>query len=161
MAAHTFIEDREEMEHILSAEGLGFLGLTGPAGPYVVPLNYGYQPGRIIFHCALEGLKLDCLRAHPTVGFSVARQVGTVQPHFGTQCHVDNESVICTGQARVVDDLAEKTRLLNVFNRCFRPEAPDIPAERIHTCAVVEIRLTEMTGRREIARNVTYWRHRF
>lgn len=161
MAQRIFTEGREEMERILLTAGLGFLGLTGETGPYVVPLNYGYESGRIVFHCALTGRKLDCLRAHPTVCFTVARQVGAVQPHFGTECHTDNESVICAGQARVVEEPEEKARLLNVFNRCFRKDAPDIAAARIKTCAVVEIRLTEMTGRREVARKVTNWRHRF
>ena len=161
MAERPFIEGRREMEEILRQEGLGFLGVTGKEGPYVVPVNYGYVDGRIVFHCALEGRKLDCIRAHPAVSFAVARQTGTVQPHFGTQCHVDNESVICTGTARIVEEAQEKARLLNAFNRCFSREAADIPAQRISTCAVVEIRVIEMTGRREESRKVTYWRHRF
>lgn len=30
--------------------------------PYVVPLNYGYTEGKILFHGALTGKKLDCLK---------------------------------------------------------------------------------------------------
>ncbi|HET6428051.1 MAG TPA: pyridoxamine 5'-phosphate oxidase family protein [Phycisphaerae bacterium] len=156
-----FVDSRDEMEQILREEGLGLLGMTSDRGAYVVPLNYGYVDGRILFHCALEGRKLDCIRADPAVCFTVARQTGTVQPHFGTECHVDNDSVICLGRARIVEDPQEKAALLNAFNRCFRPDAADIPEERIRTCAVVEIRIEEMTGRREVNREVTCWRHRF
>ena len=156
-----FIESRHEMEQIMREEGLGLLGLTSDRGPYVVPLNYGYADGRIIFHCAPEGRKLDCIRANPAVCFTVARQTGTVQPHFGTECHVDNDSVICLGRARIVEEHQEKAALLNTFNRCFRPDAADIPEKRIRSCAIVEIRIEEMTGRREVNRKVTYWRHHF
>lgn len=161
MTERLFVESRQEMEQILRQVGVGFLGVSGETGPYVVPLNYGYEDGRVVFHCALEGRKLDCIRANPKVCFSVARQTGTVQPHFGTRCHVDNESVTCFGEARIVEDPHEKARLLNAFNRCFEPGAADVPAQRIQTCAVVEIRIVEMTGRREQGRKVTCWRHRF
>jgi nitroimidazol reductase NimA-like FMN-containing flavoprotein (pyridoxamine 5'-phosphate oxidase superfamily) len=157
----TFVASRTEMEQILREEGLGMLGLTSDAGPYVVPLNYGYVDGRIIFHCALAGRKLDCIRAHPTVCFTVARQIGAVQAHFGTECHVDNDSVICLGQARIVDDPHEKEALLNAFNRCFHPDAADLPEARLRSCAAVEIRIQEMTGRREVGGKVIYWRHQF
>jgi nitroimidazol reductase NimA-like FMN-containing flavoprotein (pyridoxamine 5'-phosphate oxidase superfamily) len=156
-----FIDSRQEMEQILRQTGVGLLGLTGDRGPYVVPLNYGYVDGRIVFHCALEGRKLDCIRANPAICFTVARQTGTVQPHFGTTCHVDNDSVICFGRARIVEEPQEKAALLNVFNRCFRPDAADLPDKQIPICAAVEIRIEEMTGRREVGQKVTYWRHRF
>jgi len=157
----TFVESRHEMEQILREEGLGFLALMGNPGPYVIPLNYAYLEGCIIFHCALAGRKLDCIRANPAVCFTVARQTGTVQPHFGTVCHVDSDSVISLGRARIVEEPHEKAALLNAFNRRFRPDSPDVPDQRIRRCAVVEIRIDEMTGRREVDGNVTYWRHRF
>ena len=162
MPEPTFIESRQEMEQILREVSFGFLGLAGPDGAYVVPLNHAYADGRILFHCALEGRKLDCIRAHPAVSYTVARQAGAVQPHpGGDPCHVDSDSVICAGRARIVEEPGEKARLLNEFNRHFRPKAAEIPAESIRTCAAVEIRLTEMTGRRETARQTTFWRWRF
>ena len=51
--------------------------------------------------------------------------------------------------------------LASAFNRCFSPKAADIPEKNIRTCAIVEILIEEMTGRREVSRKVTYWRHRF
>jgi len=161
MAERTFVDSRAEIDAMLGTAGMGFLGLSDATEPYVVPLNYAYAEGKIIFHCALEGRKLDCLRARPRVCFSIAQQIGKVEAHFGTACHVDNESVICLGEARIVDEPQERARLLNVFNRCFKPDAAEIPVGANPNCAVVTITLTEMTGRRELARKVTYWRHRF
>ncbi len=162
MAERRFIDSRQEMETILREVGMGFLGLSDPSGvPYVVPLNYGYVDGRILFHCSLKGRKLDCIRAHPAVSFTVARQSRQVQPHYGDPCHIDSDSVICTGHARIVEELPEKAALLNEFNRCFQPDADDLSEARIRGCALVEIRLTEMTGRRELSKATTYWRWRF
>ena len=156
-----FIDSREEMEQILREEVLGYLGLAGDGQPYVVPLNYAYAAGKILFHCALTGQKLDAIRRNPRVCFTVGRQIGEVRDHTGAPCHVDSDSVICYGTARIVNDLEERAAAINSFNRSFRPRADDVPMDRVKNCGVVEITVSEMTGRRERARKRTLWRHVF
>jgi len=156
-----FIESRAEMEQILREEVLGYLGLAGEEQPYVVPLNYAYAAGRILFHCALTGQKLDAIRRNPRVCFTVGRQTGEVRDHGGSPCHVDSDSVICYGRARLLDELSERAAALNAFNRRYRPDAPDVPQERVEQCMAVEITIAEMTGRQERDRRRTYWRSTF
>ena len=159
MVRKEFIESREEMEQILSEEVLGFLGLSADGGLYVVPLSYAYIDGRIIFHCALTGKKLDYIETNPNVCFTVARQSGQVRRHAeGDPCHLDSDSVICYGQARVLE---ERQAVLNDFNRSFNPQAEDITPESAEKCGAVVIQVTEMTGRRERERKTTYWQHTF
>ena len=157
-----FIDSREEMERILREEVLGYLGLSGDGQPYVVPLNYAYAAGKILFHCGLTGRKLDAIRRNPHVCFTVGRQTGEVRDHAGDPpCHVDSDSVICYGRARLLDELAEREAALNMFNRRYRPGAPDLPQERVEQCMAVEITVAEMTGRQERERHRTYWRSTF
>ena len=155
------IESREEMEQLLHEITFGFLGLANEGRPYVVPLNYAYVDGRLLFHCALEGEKLDHIASNPMVSFAVARQTGVVERHSQNVCHADSESVVCYGTARVIGDMEERTEALNAFNRSFRPDAEPIPAERVANCGAVEIFVTEMTGRREQGGELTCWRYRF
>ena len=157
-----FIESREEMEQILHEEVFGFLGMSKKDVPYVVPLNYTYIDGRIIFHCSLEGEKLDHIRANPQVCFSVARQPGQFRRHAqGSNCEVNSESVVCFGTARFIDNLAERAQIINTFNRSFRPGDDDIPLKAVKGCGAVEITISEMTGRRERDQTLTCWRYRF
>ena len=156
-----FVESREGMEQLLAEMTVGFLGLDHDGTPYVVPVNYAYVGGRILFHCGLTGAKLDAIASNPAVCFTVARQRGGVARHSENVCHPDSESVVCRGTARVVDDLAARTDVLNEFNRSFRPDASPISPEDAAGCAVVEIVLSEMTGRREQGREVNFSRYRF
>ena len=160
---HDFIESREEIEEILKEIPLGYLGMAMAGEPYVVPLNYAYIDGKILFHCALEGKKLDYMAANPRVCFSVARQPDAeVRQHGqGDACHSDADSVICYGRARIIDNLEERHQALNDFNRYFRRDAKEIPLRRVETCGMVEITVEEMTGRRECDREVTCWHHVF
>lgn len=162
MAVRVFEESREEMEQLLREEIIGYLGLSMDGKPYVVPLNYGYVDGQILFHCALTGQKLDYLKANPQVCFTVGRQSGKFRRHAeGDPCHVDNDSVICYGTARIVEDLKERQRVLNVFNRTLIADADDITSKATQDCYAVEINITEMTGRQEREGKRTYWKYSF
>jgi uncharacterized protein len=162
MSPEQFIDSREDLERILREENLGYLGLLHDGRPYVVPLNYAYAAGKIIFHCALEGQKIEAIRQDPRVCFTVGRQTGEVREHAGgNPCHVDSDSVVCYGRARLLEDLEERAAALNAFNRRFRPQAPDLAPSRVKDCLAVEITVSEMTGRQERARQRTYWRSLF
>jgi len=162
MEEQGFIESREEMEKILREEEIGYLGLSMNGKPYVVPLNYHYADGKILFHCGLKGMKLDYIKANPRVCFAVGRQPGEVREHGGgNPCHVDSDSVICYGTATVLEDLDERRMALNAFNRRFRTDAADVALERVMNCGVVEITISEMTGRQERERKRTCWRYTF
>ena len=164
--AHSWVEQREEMEAILTGNGLGFLGMVDGSTPYVIPLNYSYhEGGKIYFHCALIGKKLELIRKSPHVTLTVARQLRPVMRHeYRNPCHLDSESVVCSGTARILDDPTERRGKLNEFNHFFRPTGPkseEITEEQARGCLVVEIQVREMTGRRELDRQRTYWRWRF
>ena len=162
MEEQGFIESRNEMEELLREEEIGYLGLSLDGKPYVVPLNYSYSDGKIYFHCSLKGKKLVSMKANPQVCFTVARQLAEVREHAGgNPCHVDSDSVICYGRARMIENLEERSKALNAFNRRFRPTADDVPEERVKNCGVVEITISEMTGRQERARKRTCWRFVF
>jgi nitroimidazol reductase NimA-like FMN-containing flavoprotein (pyridoxamine 5'-phosphate oxidase superfamily) len=159
VATRTFIESRREMEELLSRETVGYLGTCREGRPYVVPINYVYHEGRIILHCALAGLKLDGIRDNDAVCFTVATQSGPVRRHAEqSPCHLDSESVICYGMARIVEDVTERQRLLNIFNQHFHPAGDEISQDAASRCGAIEIRIAEMTGRRECADERTYWR---
>ncbi len=157
-----FIESFEEMESIMLDIKYGFLGMAIENVPYVIPLNYAYSAGKIQFHCALEGKKLDYLASNPNVCFTVARQLGLVQRHNeGDPCHMDSESVVCYGTARVLNDVEERAVALNAFNVYYNPGAEPLSAKSVAACTAVEIQVVEMTGRRERDRKLTCWHHLF
>ena len=154
-----FIEDKATIEGILRRHDWGTLAVAAETGPYMVPVNYAYVHGRIVFHCALEGRKLDAIAAEERVCFCVAHQVGEVREHPGGKpCHVDSDSVLVFGRARVVTESDRKKLLANAFNREFRPEAKDLADERLASCAIVEIAIDEMTARVEKGGKPTFWR---
>ncbi|MGD9159345.1 MAG: pyridoxamine 5'-phosphate oxidase family protein [Desulfobacteraceae bacterium] len=157
MASRKIIKSCEEIEKIICEETMGFLGLCMDGVPYVVPLTYAYVEGRILFHCALKGKKLDYIKANPQVCFTVGKQFEVCRHPHGARCRASHDSVICYGTARVVENMEERLEVLNRFNRCLQPDAKEIPIEAVSKCYAVEIKITKMTGRQQ--RKGTEWTH--
>jgi len=154
-----FVAARDEMEKLLTEERVGYLGMSAEGKPYVIPLTYGYSEGKIIFHCARKGTKLNILQKNPNVCFTVSRHFGEMVSHpQGAECHINSDSVICYGKARIIDSLDERCKVLNIFNRCLQPQAREITREEVRHCHAVEIVIDEMTGRSERDGKCTYWK---
>jgi len=167
-----FIDDgMEEMEGILGRAEVGRLALCDGEIPYIIPLNFLYIEGKIVFHCAWDGKKLDLIARNPNCCFEVDEFMGEVSYHYESKCHLDYDSVLAFGEARVENDSEEKVRLLQLFSEKYNElyESPvseggrRFTVERVGECCCVVIDVKELTGRRERTekgeRDLKNWRY--
>ena len=146
-----WITERDEMETILRECEAGSLATVCSDGaPYVVPLNYVYHDGRIYFHGALKGKKLDNIANEPRVCFEVHILERIVRSPRSAAFGVRYCSVIIHGQARQVTDPEAKMDALMALTAKYANGDPfDPPTEQdIAITAVVEIEIEGMTGKR-------------
>lgn len=125
-------------------------------GAYGLPLSLASGDDvHWYFHCALEGKKLDAIKAHPEVCLSaVTRCTPTVGPKDGSFT-LQFQSAIAFGNAEIVDSNEEKTEALRLICERFLPQHMDAFAAAIerslHRTAVVKITLTEPpVGKRKL-----------
>lgn len=103
---------REEAEQILKSATAGVLSVIGDNGyPYGVPISYVYADGKIYFHSALQGHKIDAMRANERVSFCVIAQDDIVPRKFTTIFR----SVIVFGKARILEAEKEKMAALRLL----------------------------------------------
>lgn len=122
---------------------------------YGVPLSLASKSDDIwYFHCALEGDKLDAIKANPSVCLSaVTRCTPTVGPKDGSFT-LQYKSAIAFGNAEIITDDAEKVEALRLICLRYLPQhmnAFDTSISRsLARTAVVRITLTEPpTGKRK------------
>lgn len=132
-------------EILTRAESLYVAFQTGDF-PYVLPFNHVWLDGHIYIHCALEGRKIDVLRADGRVGFSTAVDVEILRERSTTHFR----SLCGTGRVVEVRDLEEKRRALDAISlrfeaRCPRP-APDHSLARVN---ILRIDVESLTCRRK------------
>lgn len=110
---------------ILQAGTSGVLALSGADGqPYAVPLSYVYHEGKIYFHCAKAGHKLDLLNQNPKASFCVIGQDQVVPEKYTTYYR----SVILFGTVRRLTAGEEKRAAILALARRY---SPDEPAEKV------------------------------
>lgn len=137
----------KECEAILREQKRGTLALLGDGGfPYAVPLNFVYDDGRIYFHSAAEGHKIDSVRAYDKGSFNVTAERELSDD--GWSYFVDSVTVF--GRLSEIVDEAEKVKRLRLLGNKYFPST-DMTEKDIEKngarCAVIELRIEHMTGK--------------
>jgi nitroimidazol reductase NimA-like FMN-containing flavoprotein (pyridoxamine 5'-phosphate oxidase superfamily) len=151
------ILSQEDALAFLTRETVGHLATNDPTGyPYITPLNYVYYQGKIYFHCALKGRKLDNLAADNRVCFEVSRLDRKVFSPLACKCSTRYTSVLVFGRARLVEDPARQRELLEALTetyaqgQSFAAIEPDSP--KLARCHVVEITIDAIHGKANVDR---------
>ena len=117
----------EACERILRERGTGVLAVSGDEGwPYAVPLNYVWLDGKLYFHGARAGHKLDAIRRESRASFCVIDRDENVPERFTTYF----SSVIVFGHVAPIDGDAEKRRAVRALADKFSPDEPEEARER-------------------------------
>ncbi|MCX8125597.1 MAG: pyridoxamine 5'-phosphate oxidase family protein [Dehalococcoidia bacterium] len=95
----------EEAVSLLKKHKHGRLGLALNNEPYVVPVSYGYKDGRIYFHSALKGKKIDLMKSNSRVCF----EIDEWEKDKGWA------SVICYGTVYLKQDLESRQAFLEAM----------------------------------------------
>jgi nitroimidazol reductase NimA-like FMN-containing flavoprotein (pyridoxamine 5'-phosphate oxidase superfamily) len=140
------VTDRAAIDDVLRRADVLHLAMAGEGGPYVVPVNFGYDGERIWVHCAEEGRKLDLIAADPRVCFEACVDVRIVP---GKQCGwgARFRSVVGFGTATLVDDPAEKASGLGVLIEHYSGRPETVPSAKAIGVAVLRIDIESMTGK--------------
>ncbi len=148
--AERAITDRAAMDELLDKAEVGRMGTCADGVPYITPVNFAHRGDKIYIHCALEGRKIDNIRANPQVCFEVDEPLGTVVTgEGGCEVSYSYRSAIIQGLARMVEDDVEKKEALDILLQKFEPGKVGLefqPSTFART-AVIEISIEEISGK--------------
>ena len=137
---------RDECEKILREEKRAVLSVNGDDGyPYAVPINFLYDDGKIYFHCAKAGHKLDAMLRDDKVCFTV-HDSGYRKDDWSYYV----TSVVVFGRARVMVDDTEMREKIKRFGMKYYPTEQEVDEEIRKDAArvnFVEITIEHMTGK--------------
>jgi nitroimidazol reductase NimA-like FMN-containing flavoprotein (pyridoxamine 5'-phosphate oxidase superfamily) len=126
----------------------GVLAVYGDDGyPYAVPLSFAYDDGKLYFHSATAGHKIDALEHDAKASFCVIAADDVVQSRFTTHFR----SAIVFGRARVVTDDGEKRHALDCLVKKYSPDYVDAAGAEIdgdwNRVCVIELVIEHMSGK--------------
>jgi len=142
--------NEDEIEKVLNRCTNGVLACIGDNDyPYAVPLSYVYHNGKIYFHSAKSGHKVDAITKNPKVSFAVVDEDRIVSAEYTTYFR----SVIAFGKARI----AEGNEHLDAFRALVEKYSKDQKAEdkekEIINCKnalIIAIDISHITGKEAI-----------
>ena len=108
----------ERCIEILQNGTAGVLSVMGDGGyPYGVPLSYAYKDGKIYFHSAVDGHKIDALRKEEKCSFTVIDQDDIHPDEYTTYFR----SVIAFGRMRIFDSMDDIIAGLRILGEKYNP----------------------------------------
>lgn len=141
---------QEDTDLVLNRGSNGTLACLGDEDyPYAVPVSYVYHHGKIYFHSAKTGHKIDALKKNPKVSLAVVDEDTIVSAEYTSYFR----SVIAFGHARFTegDEWLEGFRALVEKYSGDQPEAAKL--KEITGCTqseIIAIDLEHVTGKEAI-----------
>jgi nitroimidazol reductase NimA-like FMN-containing flavoprotein (pyridoxamine 5'-phosphate oxidase superfamily) len=142
---------QEESIAILQKATAGTLALLGDDGyPYAIPISYVYNEGKLYFHSALNGHKVDAIRKYDKASFCVIEQ-DDVQPEKYTTFF---RSVIAFGRIHIVEDEKEKLEIVRMLGNRYNPNQDDALQKEIESglsrLLAIRFDIEHLTGKEAI-----------
>ena len=143
---------QKEVEDILHKGTSGVLALLGDNDyPYAVPISYVYDDGKVYFHSAKSGHKIDAIQRTAKASFCVIDEDLVVPEEYTTYFR----SVIAFGRIRIVEDDSEKRAAIEKLAIKYAPE--DTAANRDYAISrewkplcMLEMKIDHITGKEAI-----------
>ena len=136
---------KEETIQVLEKGIDGVLGTISHTGyPYTVPVNYAYFNGKIYFHSATTGHKIDNINQNEKVSFTVITKNDIIEDEFTT----DFQSVIVFGKAKLIEPSQEiLMELIKKYSSSFLKEGKEYVKNAYMSTQLVEISIDHITGK--------------
>lgn len=140
---------KEEMEAIINEATVCYAGMADGQAPYVLPMNFAYEPGSVYLHADTKGLKLDILRRNPSIclNFNIGNELFYRHKQVGCSWGMKFRSVNVFGTVTFVDDYPEKYRIMKMVMHKYSGEDFEFSEPSIKNVVVMKVTIEKMTGK--------------
>jgi uncharacterized protein len=143
------VTDTAEIDAILREARVCRVALSDGNGPYIVPICFGYEPGTLYLHSALEGKKIEMIRSDPRCCFEVDLYDELIRGERPCSWGIRYRSVIGFGRAALLTDPEEKKHGLFCIMRQYDNGSHVFSDAEIKNVAVIRITIDSMTGKKK------------
>ena len=139
----------KECVEILRKRTSGVLAVFGEDGyPYAVSISYVYEDGKIYFHSAKAGHKIDAIQQNSKVSFCIIDQDQVVPEKYTSYFR----SVIVFGKVRILEDDQEKYKSIEQLAVKYAPDDREEERKKAieqewNAFCMLELTIEHMTGK--------------
>ncbi len=143
------ITDSAEIADIMRRAQICRVAMVDGEKPYIVPVNFAVADGRLYFHCARRGKKIDILRQNSNVCFQMDADTRIIAGEKACDWGMKYLSVIGYGHAFFVTDAAQKVQVLNLLMEKYAGASSyNYPEEILQKTMIVGVSIEKLTGKK-------------
>lgn len=140
---------KEEIERIIRACDVCNLAMADEHGPYVIPMNFGYEQDVIYLHSSQTGKKIDILKKNPrvAVSFSTDHELRWQSEKVACSYSMKYRSVLAFGKVEFVEDREAKIAALNVIMKNYTEKTYSYGEPSLVEVLVFKVVVDKLEGR--------------
>ncbi len=135
---------------LLEKEVYGRLATCGNEyQPYITPVNFVLNDGKIYFHCGFEGQKINNINSNPRVCFEVSRHGKLYAAPLAKNFSMRYWSILVFGQVAQVSDEKRKLLVMNKLMEKYATgyEYAPLTLDDMKMCNLIEISIDDIKGK--------------
>jgi len=160
------MQDKEDMEAVLSTASYGTLALCLDNKPYSLPINFVKLEDAIYFHGAKAGRKMRILQENRHAAFSVVEPFSLIASYFSSKealaCPATHffRSIMIEGEIAMVQEYEEKAKALEALMQKLQPEGGYKPLsdkayqKAITATALFKLSIQEISGKVKLGQHL-------
>ncbi|MFC3396581.1 pyridoxamine 5'-phosphate oxidase family protein [Brenneria rubrifaciens] len=142
------ITDAREIEQIIQAARVMYLGLSSDDIPFVVPVFYAWDGQALYFHSARSGTKIEIMKRNNKVCFVISVDQGVIDDAMVCNFEARHRTVIGLGEAVFIEDEEEKITALSRIVERFTTRPSGFPAANLKATQVIRINILSLKGKK-------------
>ncbi len=143
------ILERSEIDQIINKSDVCRIALSRNNIPYILPLSFGYDGKSLYFHTAIEGKKIDFMKANKQVCFEFDTDVKTItHDSIGCKWTTAYKSVIGNG---TIYEISDKNQMINALNQImlhYSGKEWEFTEKMLKNIRIWKINIEEITGKK-------------
>ncbi|MEA1970620.1 MAG: pyridoxamine 5'-phosphate oxidase family protein [Thermodesulfobacteriota bacterium] len=141
------INNVKDIEEIIYRADICRLAMCEGDCPYIVPLCFGYESGKLYFHSASQGRKLELLNNNRNVCFEMDVDQELVPEEIPCKWGFRYRSVVGFGKASFIRDLESKREALRIIMRSYSERVFDFTERELAGITMIKVDVEDMKGK--------------
>lgn len=141
------ILDKSIIESILTKSEICRIGIQDIDSPYIVPLNYGYDSGKIYFHSASQGRKIELLRKNNKVSFEIEFSSEIIKGSNPCSWTAKYRSLMGTGTIDIISDADGIRRGLDLIMNHYGSNEGTYEEGYLGRIVILQLNIDTITGK--------------
>lgn len=141
------ITDKSIIESILLKSEICRLGIMDSVTPYIVPLNYGYSDGKLYFHSAVGGKKIELLKQNNRVSFEIEFASEIIKGDMPCNWTARYRSVMGTGVTEIIHDEQEIINGLNIIMSHYGNNQKSYDSAYLKRIVIIKLTIESLSGK--------------